>query len=338
MNKRHTTLRAQLRALHRDEAGTAMTEFTICLPVWIFIMMGVASLGQMGAHITKVQIIAQKRLWVNATHASSNDIPQHMSSVAAAATTGPLIMESRLPGTQNATLNAGYALVTVGLGTRAHWGESAALTTPLRALGAPAAKLITKDAIGDRKYAIRAMDDGLTMEAINAMGGGGGGGTPSITGIIADIGFAALSASGSLHAVSAGIRYGNVKGELVNQTLQLKPAGSISAGARYDTLVPPRPLTGASAKFIPFGVSRLIAETEKNYAVALNFGKSEWDGSSGSNPHGGIDEGKIGETEQGAQQACNDCRNQISSRNSQCNNDPQNCPPMPECAAGMSGC
>jgi hypothetical protein len=69
----------------RDEDATAMTEFVICLPVFLILFVGIADLGKMLSVGTEVKVRANTEMWNDALPVSKDLIdPVHMSPTLAA--------------------------------------------------------------------------------------------------------------------------------------------------------------------------------------------------------------------------------------------------------------
>ena len=97
---------------------------------------------------------------------------------------------------------------------------------------------------------------------------------------VASIIASVIEGSGSIGAVGAGVRYGVVVGEKVDDTFDVTGFGTINSNSRYDALVPPAAMNGFTADRMPFALARLMAEAEDNYAVALDITDTGWSDSS----------------------------------------------------------
>ena len=63
-----TQLRENVVRLYRPEDGSALTEFTMFLPVWVVMLIAVTSLARIGVFSTQVQLQAQRELWTAAVN------------------------------------------------------------------------------------------------------------------------------------------------------------------------------------------------------------------------------------------------------------------------------
>ncbi len=262
------SLLKRLHSLESDETGSAMTEFIIFLPVWGFLFAGIFALAELGMETTRVQLMANKQIWdkvIPITEYSNFD--EHATIGAyftATAKYGEYAANSANP---SQALDGAEAIAFGVGGTGGHWGESHARVLPYDALGIAEVDDLTRtpsDIVGDQKYPNHIVDDSVTDDL-------------SVSGGFAEVLAEILTSSGAVHAAGAGIRYGAVFGEIENH--EIKVAGGLThdASAHYDILVAPAPLTGFTTK-MSFGIARLLAETEDEYSVMMNYGDSEWEG------------------------------------------------------------
>lgn len=259
-----------LKRLHRGEEGSAITEFTMFLPVWVICFAGIVNLGKIGHGTTNTQIQAQQNLWENLVDKVDYDLQdlEHISPRAAAIPAASKSMRPRANHVRaNETANTFESLTwSVAMGAQGHWGESYQRTIILDSAGiadlGDGPYYQASDLI-EAAYPTSIVSDALT-DADMPSGG------------VADIVASAIQASGALAAVGAGIRYGVVVGEKVDDSVEVTGFGTISSNSRYDALVPPSAMTGFTADRIPFFLARLMAEAEDNYAVMLNYTESEW--------------------------------------------------------------
>lgn len=266
-----------IRRLRRDEEGSSITEFTLFLPVWLILFVAIVNLGKVGWGTTNTQIKAQLGLWetlVGMTDYSTED-PETMSPLAAGPKLAVMEMDRPTYAGANTVANGIERATGIAMGISGHWGESAARTVPLTLTGI-AEDMESHESIGSllddaNPYPLATLDDSLSKDDIPSAG-------------VADILASLIQASGGLHAIGAGIRYGAVMSEELDSEIELSGGWTnVSANARYDALVPPAPLTGFSADRVPFALARLMAESDETYAVMLNWGESEWSDQSPGN-------------------------------------------------------
>jgi hypothetical protein len=283
-----------LTRLHQEQDGTALTEFTICLPIWVVIMIGIANLQTLGVQTTRVQVAAQRNLWVNAIDLTINEKAINMTNRGGGAEY--LAMDkSSAPYSDASTLDT-IATAHAGVMMTSHWEESglmAAATIPLHKQTLNVVVLPT--AINDDKHLNdRDLPNGMLNELdLSAATGIGDGGA---SGIVASIARALLTATGSTIPLATAVRYGSVSGKSTGQSVQFY-GGSVTVGSQYDVLVAPKPFSGSGnigggngiptmslrqSSLQPLVIARLLAESVPNYEVHQRWGKSEWEGDSGS--------------------------------------------------------
>jgi hypothetical protein len=285
------TLLKSLKRLHHDQDGTALTEFTICLPVWIFIMIGISNLQALGLQSTRVQIIAQKNMWIAATDAIINEVPENMTRAGGAMYAA--MDKTSATYSSTPTLDTA-ATVHGGAMALGHWVESGVLVTATKPLHSPSINVTVipgtsnigidhTSRLNQREMPKRLLDD-LNLEVFSGVGGGGG------SGIVGDLAAMLLTTAGATIPLATAVRYGVVSGKFSGHQVQLT-GGSVTMGAQYDVLVAPRPFAGRGriegARLLgldlrqsalqPLLIARLLAEGVKNYEVHQRWGKSEWE-------------------------------------------------------------
>ncbi|MBA2664885.1 MAG: hypothetical protein H0U74_21535 [Bradymonadaceae bacterium] len=262
---------------HRDQKGSAMTEFVMFLPIWLTVFIGVVALGTIGVETTKVQMSAQKKVWDMAIDSTTSGLGPDLATP---------VGGGGIAGAKAAELGRGIgdgaeAIVNItGLAIGGHWGESYERVVLLDAVfdtGIEDLSYLATGVIGDDAKYPRYIVDDSAAGIKNAASGD----DTSIGKLLASF----FAATGYVAAAGAGIRYGMAHG-IDTQTFNVAGGRSISAKFHYDMLVSPSPLTGTLGKRAPIAIARLMAESEDNYNVMMNFGESEWEGSgsnSGSN-------------------------------------------------------
>lgn len=259
-----------LRRLHRGEGGSAITEFTMFLPVWLICFVGIVNLGKFGHSTTNTQIQAQQNLWENLVDKVDYDL-QDAEFISPRVAAIPAAEKSMRPRAKHVRANEtanNFESVTwsVAMGVQGHWGESYQRTIILDSAGiadlGDGPHYQASDLI-EAAYPTTIVSDALSDSDMPSGG-------------VADIVASAIQASGALSAIGAGIRYGVVVGEKTDDTFSISGFGEVTSVSRYDALVPPAAMTGFTADRIPFFLARLMAESEDNYAVMLNYTESEW--------------------------------------------------------------
>lgn len=278
------------KRLHDDQDGTALTEFTICLPIWVVIMIGVANLQTLGLQSTKVQIIAQKNLWVAATDAIINDDIKRMTRAGGAEYA---IMDMTSASYSSTTGLDAAARVHGGAMALGHWTESGVLVTATKPLHSPSmdiALIPGTSSIGidhtskmNKREMPKLLLDDLNLDVVSGIGGGGG------SGIVGDLAALVLTAAGATIPIATAVRYGVVSGSSTGQAQT--SFANVGVGAQYDVLVAPKPFSGLGqiegtkllglslrqSALQPLLVARLLAEGVENYEVHQRWGESEWE-------------------------------------------------------------
>lgn len=122
-----------LRRLDDEEQGTAMTEFVICLPIFIFIFIGIADLYRLHNKTSTMQITAVQQMWSKAMPIQKNALNlQYMNAqVGAGVWTSTLSQR----GNMSALATVNEAAVPLGMVAGGHFGESFARTKLISPLG-----------------------------------------------------------------------------------------------------------------------------------------------------------------------------------------------------------
>lgn len=254
------------RLLHRlryDERGSAMTEFTICLPAFLILFVGITELGQLEEAGLQVQLRANKEMWGNAIPVQKTmmDIV-HQSPQLAALQGGAQVLgnTSEYPVADFA-LGGSY----LGLGFNGTEGEAevSTLVGGVAAVGPgaifgsePEPDFFAEDVFNDRFMNPLPFAGGaLTLwNAVQAVPP-----TPFIV---------------PRQAIAAGNRYGQEEGahSMTHNTIW----GSHNLSADYRVQVAPRPVQALGfTDFIPIGYSRLGAEEYDCFKEVLGINWSQ---------------------------------------------------------------
>jgi hypothetical protein len=258
----------RLNQLDADENGAAMTEFIIFLPVWGFLFAGIFALAELGIETTRVKLQANKQIWDQVIPITEYTNVDEHATVAAYGTAAAKYASYASNSSNPSQILDGVEGIAFAVGgTGGHWGESHARVLPYESLGIAEVDNLTRtpsDIVGDAPYPNSVVDDSVTDDL-------------SPSGGFAEVLEEILTSSGAVHAAGAGIRYGAVFGEIEGHSIQVAGGVTYDASAHYDALVAPAPLTGFTTK-MSFGINRLLAETEDEYSVMMNYGEDEWEG------------------------------------------------------------
>lgn len=275
-------LRRLILSLGRSEDGTAITEFVIFLPIWIFVFIGIINLGRVGIFSTQVQLRAQKDLWDQSVQVTSQwESIEHQSAAGAAVLTAADYFEVKnIDGNDQEGNDFAEGVATgAGMGLYGHYGESAEKAFIPASVAVPASvrgKYSPEEIMGveSGRFPHLIMNDTLAEADF---------GGSSVIGIIA----AAVAASGFVQSTAAGIRYGSVFTNKEETMSFISNFGSFKAGAHYDALVSPRAINGAEAEILPFSIAFLMFKADETgpgtgYKEFLLFGDENWGGGHGS--------------------------------------------------------
>lgn len=296
-------LTTRLHKLHKDEQGSAMTEFVMTLPVWIVVLYIIWDIGNVHMHISNTQVVAQTNMWSKVIPLTrpfdptqgqnpSGDSLQHMVPALGGAKAIEAQSKARNQHNGHGTFSTvegpihGAAIIGVGgsvaQGLNVGIGDSHYVESAYRVgnftvgmSNVPETKLKAKDVTTineDKRYPVMMLNDGLDTN-FDFSG-------DSASSQVASILMSALDSSGALHSIVAGARYGAVFGEATGNYTGIG-GWNVKPGYAYDILVSPAPYTTDASNYIPMMVARLGAEAAEGekYAVALRFCKGDWSGS-----------------------------------------------------------
>lgn len=248
-----------MRNLHRDEDGTSLTEFVICLPVFIIIFIGIWDLSYMSRDSVRVKTSAAKLTWQAAMEPARVSglrqlLPDFQTTLPALAAVQslPKINSPRssiIPDLQ-ATLSTGQMALKGSDGeSRAYksWASAPGGLDPWKHPRLTFAQRITQD---DRIRVLPRGGKGLGLLNVAAV---------------------PVSLFGTRHAMAAGTRYGMVQGKSsISGTVS---AGySYNLGAAYDVLLSPVSRSGDPANTtVIHGFSRLTAEEDRCLKSVLSI-------------------------------------------------------------------
>ena len=239
-----------LRQFGRDQRGTAITEFTICLPAFILMFLGITTIGQHWRVGVETAARANKQMWGRAIPVQKSLVNIMHQSPTLAAIQGGVQTWGSLSDypIADATLAGSY----IGLGIDGTEGE-AKVPTLVGAIAGVGPSIIFANRPITNNYAADAVEDDFPNP-------------PPTTGASALILFNAVLAIPPTpflvprHAIAAGTRYGQEEGSS-SQSYTTPWAGAQSASADYRVMVAPRPVeVGPFKDIIPIGYNRLGAE------------------------------------------------------------------------------
>lgn len=247
-----------MRNLHRDEDGTSLTEFVICLPVFIIIFMGIWDLSYMSRDSVRVKTSAAKLTWQAAMEPArvsgmSQLIPNFQTTlpILAAATSLPKINSPRssiIPDLQATMSNIQMMSKGSEGESRAYksWTSAPGGLDPWKHPKLTFAQRMTQD---DRIRILPRGSKGLGLFNVAVP----------------------FSAFGTRHAIAAGTRYGMVQGK---SSISGSVSGgySYNLGAAYDVLLSPVSRSGDIINtMVIHGFSRLSAEEDKCLKSVLSI-------------------------------------------------------------------
>jgi hypothetical protein len=254
-----TTIARLFRRVDHDERGTALTEFTICLPVFVMLFIIITNLGQLQVEGVGVMIQANKEMWGNAIPVQKKLVDiVHQSPQLAAVQGGAQVINnfSDYP-IADATLGGSYIGLLAG-GTNGEkmiptlvGGIASAGISPIF-MTEPVTNSFARDVFNDTfpnpvmpvGGAIAVWDPALAV--------------PPTSFIV------------PRQAIAAGNRYGQEQGAAskVHSTVW----GNKNLSADYRVQVAPRPVEAFGLKdWIPIGYSRLGAEQYQCFREVLGI-------------------------------------------------------------------
>lgn len=271
-------IRTSLHRLLNDERGTSITEFVICLPIFIITFIAMINMAEWGIESTAVRMDAQKELWADAIPVTSSTQWTHMSPISGAADAEIELIAAGSDTSDGARI-AGYAYeggAMVGLGLAGHWGESFYRTTPAQAHPEFAVDSIHTGPsdVTEAPFARKVIDDSLT-DFDRGRGG-------NILDIVTEV----VGSTGAFQSVAAGIRYGEAFGSS-NRNVNLSVYGNENLDWNNDVLVAPKPLTGFFGTKVTFGMAWLLAQSQDNYYNLFVIGDGDGLSSSGTSSQNG---------------------------------------------------
>ncbi len=269
-------LQSIIKRFHHQQRGAALTEFILFLPIWITVFVGVINLGKLGVETTKVQMIAQSKMWSMAVETTTSGVGSKWGLPFSGGTDAVGVA-----GELGRGIGDGYEVIVSGsqLAT-GHWGESYMQTLPITLVtnSVDDLTLKPKDIVDDYEYPNSIVNDSPGSSLVGLSGSSG------IKGILTKL----VSGSGATVSFAAGIRYGMAYGRHTEAVTLLRGT-SANPDYHYDVMAAPSPVEN---RFQPFAVARLMAELDgsDNYSVMMNFGESEWE----SDNSGGGGQNSIG--------------------------------------------
>lgn len=249
-----------LRMFRRDQRGTAITEFTITLPLFILTFLGITTIGKYWRTGIDTSIRANKSMWGNAIPVQKNLVDWHQSPTISAFQGGAQTVGNISPyPVADIALGGSY----IGLGIDGTKGEAAVPTLIGGISGLGFGVLFaTEPFLND--YAKDVFEDAFPNP-------------PPFTGASALILWNAVLAVPPTpflvprHAIAAGSRYGQEQGQ-ASQNYTVPWGGTYTTSADYRVMVAPRPV---DTDFIPVGYNRLGAEEYECFREVLGINWSQ---------------------------------------------------------------
>lgn len=277
-------LRHILRSFHREQAGTALTEFVITMPVYLFFFSGIITLHQ----LQEVRLYSHQKtsaeLWEKAVDMQTSYFSGGLSPGAGAINTGAYYAKANDLASITGALDTGDA----ALGMYFESGIKAGAIDNVPFLNAnitPEPKMnLAPDIMNEESHAHTLMND-----RIFSIGSCNGSGIGNILCLV-------LSGTGARPSLAAGIRYG-VVGAVDKTNYNTPLFDNNNVKARYNVAAPTYP----NERWEALALSRLeMSNGHDAYDELLEFGivsgsgsaprvkaPNQEDGNCGGNPGGG---------------------------------------------------
>jgi hypothetical protein len=320
----------RFKQLHQEQDGTALTEFTICLPIWIVIMIGIANLGTLGVRSTKAQVNAQRALWINAINLTKTDKADNLTRKGGIDYS--TMDKSSAAYSETGTLDGIATAHGIAMGA-GHWVESGTMTVATELLQSP--RLTTTVFLGtgtrgidhtsrlNKREMPKFMLDDLNTDVFRNQGQG------SVSQIISSALAAILTVGGATIPLATAVRYGSVSGASPAEQVSITGM-TVTVGAQYDVLVAPKPFKGTgsfsgargfslntrASSLYPMLIGRILAEGESkgHYEGHLRWGKHDWTSQSGSGSYEGLNADFEGAAQEGREQG-QECKETVDHNN-----------------------
>lgn len=234
-----------IHSLRSDQRGSAMTEFTICLPAFLILFVGITELGQLEAAGVEVQLRANKDMWRNALPVQKDLVNLLHQSPQLAALQGGLQVVGNTSEYPVADLALGASYVGLGLNGTEGEAEVSTFVGGIAAIGPgavfgsePVPSFFAEDVFDDtwmNPLPVVSAPALVLWNAVQAVPP-----TPFLV---------------PRQAIAAGNRYGQEEGSA--STAHGSIWGTHNLSADYRVQVAPR---SVGSEFIPIGYSRLGAE------------------------------------------------------------------------------
>jgi hypothetical protein len=266
------TLKRALNSLDRDERGISLTEFVICLPVFLVIFIGIVNLNKLQVESMAVKMRASHMMWAQAIPVQKSTFgPRMLPSVQGITSAAHIGSHFRYPVADTVGLAS-----AAGLGATGHFGESYALTKPIDLVAdiwfsPPSFNLWDKIELDppnhDHTLSLQGgpvyNNQALTRDFVDD------GTIKSLPSGSGPLGYFNnfVTVSGARPAIAAGIRYGLAFGSDEGTVSFSGQTMNVSAG--YDVLVAPKP----TSEVMTTAVTRLGVESYKDFKGVLGI---EW--------------------------------------------------------------
>lgn len=249
-----------LARLHREERAAAMTEFVICLPIFILVFVGMNNLSKLEHGMVSTKLHAVKNTWDATIEAQNTMISPSTQYIYLAGPQGV----SQGSSYDNTTFSQLSDLARFGsLSGFGSFGEFGSVLSPLSAVSSADAKFNTNSFGGTD--AVQDMWNERIMKPVSFNG------KFSLLNLAVPVSYLAPRPVGA-----AGMRYGLSSGEH-SETVDLDAWGSHTYEDGYVVLNAPYPMHWVPmGKYITTGFSRLGLQKHGHYSglLDISFGGS----------------------------------------------------------------
>lgn len=243
-----------LRRLHSEQAGTALTEFAITLPVYLLFFAGIVSFHQVQQAALMSHQKASAELWKEAVHMQTTRFTDGYTPLAGVYNAADYYSRA------GETFGIAHTIDTVtsvqGMYADSHykvWAMDKVLLADLKSESKLAPKVMN-----EKSHAYKLMDD-----RVQAPSGGGSG--------VLRIVSMALDMTGARPAIAAGVRYG-VVGGVDKDHYDVPFFDNSRPKARYNASAPTYP----EERWAALALTRIEMANTKAYNELLAFGNHKF--------------------------------------------------------------